>query len=397
MRGIILKAVNEWIKTICRKMNIQFRKIDPRRSENIVLGINQDCLKDQPKILVSYMDYDRTAYSLRHARVHTNLQEMFQMIRILIDMDFCIDVCGCNNPDAALEMPSDYYDYILGFGDMFRLARKRNPKAFAVIYMTENPYAVSYANEQERIDYFYERTHKKIPLSRTGNFYIKGDEDLADAVICLGEKKYFRNTSVFRVYPSAFKNVKYDNNAQDRRRNTNFLVFGTKGFVHKGNDLLIEVFERHPEWNLYLCGSGIAQECKKMGLTLPQNVFDCGFVNVDSDQYLDLVRICPFVLLPSCSEGMSTALLTCMRHGLIPVTMRGTGMDELEAYCEYFEGYRISQIEGKICELVSMSPRFLSERSDQIYEYANRKFVLEEYTESLKKVLEAVMGVKKEH
>ena len=88
-------------------------------------------------------------------------------------------------------MPSDYYDYILGFGDMFRLARKRNPKAFAVIYMTENPYAVSYANEQERIDYFYERTHKKIPLSRTGNFYIKGDEDLADAVICLGEKKYF--------------------------------------------------------------------------------------------------------------------------------------------------------------------------------------------------------------
>ena len=86
-----------------------------------------------------------------------------------------------------------------------------------------------------------------------------------------------------------------------------------------------------------------------------------------------------------------------MRHGLIPVTMRGTGMDELEAYCEYFEGYRISQIEGKICELVSMSPRFLSERSDQIYEYANRKFVLEEYTESLKKVLEAVMGVKKEH
>ena len=100
-------------------MNIQFRKIDPRRSENIVLGINQDCLKDQPKILVSYMDYDRTAYSLRHARVHTNLQEMFQMIRILIDMDFCIDVCGCNNPDAALELPSDYYDYILGFGDMF--------------------------------------------------------------------------------------------------------------------------------------------------------------------------------------------------------------------------------------------------------------------------------------
>lgn len=63
--------------------------------------------------------------------------------------------------------------------------------------MTENPYAVSYANEQERIDYFYERTHKKIPLSRTGNFYIKGDEDLADAVICLGEKNIFETHQCF--------------------------------------------------------------------------------------------------------------------------------------------------------------------------------------------------------
>ncbi|MDE6052527.1 MAG: glycosyltransferase, partial [Lachnospiraceae bacterium] len=341
--------------------------------------------------------YHRTAYSIRHAKVHTNLQEMFQMIKILIDMDFCIDVCGCNNQEATLEMPSDYYDYILGFGDMFRLAKERNPKAYAIIYMTENPYAISYVNEQERIVYFYERTRKKVPFTRTGKFYAEGDEELADAVICLGEKKYFKNKTVYRVYPSAFKNEKYVNNIQDDRRSTNFLVFGTKGFIHKGNDLLLEVFAKHPEWSLYLCGSRIAQECRKIGMALPQNVFDCGFVNVDSEKYLKLVRICPFVLLPSCSEGMSTALMTCMRHGLIPVTMRGTGMDELETYCEYFEGYLISQIEKKICELVSMNPMYITERSNQIYEYANQNFVLEEYTKNLKKALETIMRVKKEH
>lgn len=389
-----MKAVNEWIKRACRKLNIQFRKVDPRRSENIVMGINQNCLRDQKKILVSYMDYGRTAYSIRYDKAHTNLQEMFQMIKVLIDMDFCIDVCGCNNQDVSLEMPSDYYDYILGFGEMFRLARERNPQAYSIIYMTENPYAVSYARERERIEYFYERHRRKVPFVRTGKFYKENDEQSANAVICLSETKYYTGKALYRIYPSAFKNDKFVQGIQGQRINTNFLVFGTKGFVHKGNDLLVEVFEKHPEWQLYLCGREITQECRKIGLKLPTNVVNCGFVSVESDEFLELVKKCPFVLLPSCSEGMSTALMTCMRHGLIPVTMRGTGMDELAPYCEYFEGYQISMIEKKITELVSMDWDCVTEKSRQIYEYANRTFTLEEYTNNFKKIILSIMELK---
>ena len=384
-------AISDIIKNTCRKCNIQFRKIDPRRSENIVLGINQDYLREQKKILISYLDYDRTAYSLRHANVHTNLQEMMQMIKVLIDMDYSIDVCACNNEDAALEMPSDYYDVIFGFGDMFKLAKKRNPKAYAIMYMTENPYTVSRNGEQERIDYFYERTGKKIPFARTGKFYLENDESLADAVICLGEKKYFNNDKVQRIFPSAFKNKKYEVNVCEKRRNTNFLVFGVKGFVHKGNDLLIEVFQKHPEWKLYMCGREIHEECRRLGLVLPANVIDCGFVDVSSDKFLELIEICPFVLLPSCSEGMSTSLLTCMGHGLIPVTMRGTGMDELFDYCEYFEDYHLSAIESKIEALAGMDTKKMEKYSNKIYEYANENFALKSFTEHFKKCMEELV------
>lgn len=384
-------AISDIIKKAFIRRGIQFRKVDPRRGENIVLGINYNCLADQKKILLSYLDYDRTAYSVRHDRVHTNLQEMLQIIRVLIELDFCIDVCGCNNEEAAAEMPSDYYDYIFGFGDMFRLAKERNPKAYTVIYMTENPYSVSRVREQERIDYFYERTGRKIPFSRTGKFYRESDEKLADAVICLGEAKYFDDGEVYRVYPSGFKNEKYDANLHDRRGNTNFFVFGTKGFVHKGNDLLAEVFKKHPEWRLYICGRGIAQDCKKLGIKLPENVIDCGFINVESDAFLELMAKCPYVLLPSCSESTPTALLTCMRHGQIPVTMRGIGMDELEDYCEYFDGFQISQIEKKLEELALREPADVSALSDRIYEYANRTFALERYTQSMREVLKSII------
>ena len=386
-----LKVLNEFIKKMFRKLNIQFRKIDPRRSENIVLGINYDCLREQKKILVSYMDYGRTAYSMRYAMTHTNLQEMFQMIRILIDMDFCIDVCDCDNPEAATEMPSDYYDYILGFGDMFRLARERNPKAYAILYMTENPYTVSKAGEQQRVDYFYERTGRRISLARTGKFYHEGDELLADAVICLGEIKYFSSRIVRRVYPTAMKNSRYTENSFSKRKRTSFIVLGVKGFVHKGNDLLIEVFDKHPDWQLYMCGREIREECKKYGLKLPQNVVDCGFVDIESQNFLELAQICTYVLLPSCSEGMSTGLLTGMRHGLIPVTTKGTGMDELSGYCHYFEGYKLEQIEDKLLELVDMDTNEIEKLSDAVYKYANQVFIVDSYTQNLREVLADIM------
>lgn len=380
--------VSDIIKKICRRCNVQFRKIDPRRSENIVLGINRNYLVDQKKVLVSYLDYNRTAYALQHENVHTNLQEMMQIIRVLIEMDFCIDVCACNNPDVALEMPTDYYDYILGFGDMFRLAKLYNPKAYCIMYMTENPYDISQKGEQERIDYFYERYGKKIGFVRTGVFYLKDDEQLADAVICLGEKRYFRNDIVKRVYPSAFKNPQYTENKCNRRCTTNFMVFGVKGFVHKGNDLLVEVFAQHPEWKLYMCGREIEAECRRLGIQLPSNVINCGFIDVASEQFMDLASICPFVLLPSCSEGMSTSLLTCMRHGQIPVTMRGTGMDELQEYCEFFDDYHLDSIEKKLESLSGMGNEQVQKYSDKIYEYANQEFTLQKFSSNIRDAIE---------
>jgi hypothetical protein len=79
-----------------------------------------------------------------------------------------------------------------------------------------------------------------------------------------------------------------------------------------------------------------------------------------------------------------------MRHGLIPVTMRGTGMDELEEYCEYFEDYRIDVVERKLCELSQKGKYELEVMSDRIYVYANENFTLEKYTENIRIILTGI-------
>lgn len=194
--------MKEQIKNLLKKIYLKIQG-----QERFIADINLDCTKGQKRILISYLDYQRTTWELTQNYRHTNRQEMMQIIRVCIENDWRIDVCGCNDKNARKEIRVDYYDYILGFGDNFRYAKEKNPNAISIIYMTENPYDISNARETERIKYFKERTGRNFGLERTGVYYKKDDEKIADAVICLGDKKYFKNNQkVVRIWPSALKN-----------------------------------------------------------------------------------------------------------------------------------------------------------------------------------------------
>lgn len=372
------------IKDILRKMHLE--KIG---EEQFTADINRDCTREQKRILLCYLDYSRTVRELRQNFGHTNRQEMMQMIKVCIDNDWCIDVCGCNDRYAGEQIRSDYYDYILGFGENFRYAKEKNPKALAIIYMTENPYDVSYEKETQRLVYFKERTGRSFHLERTGVYYQKDDEKNADAVICLGDEKYFpKDKKISRIWPSALKNPTFELNFSEKKT-TNFMVYGTDGFVHKGNDILVEIFAKHPEWNLYLCGARGAKKAKEAGYQLPPNVHAVGFVDTLSEQFNEIVGKCCYLLLPSCSEALSTAVLTGMRHGMLPIVSRGIGLDGLEAYLEYFPDYSIEKVEAVLTKLTALGVDecSLQEKSRRVMEYADAHYRLSNYTEGLREAL----------
>ncbi|MDD6058048.1 MAG: hypothetical protein PUB98_07305 [Clostridiales bacterium] len=374
------------IKAILKKLHLEITG-----QERMVVDINLDCTRPQKRILLCYLDYQRTARELRQNFGHTNRQEMMQMIKVCIEMGWCIDVCGCNDESARESIPADYYDYILGFGQNFRYALKKNPKAKTVIYMTENPYFISYERESERVAYFKERTGRSFGLERTGIYYQKEDEKAADAVLCLGEKSYFpEEKQVVRIWPSALKNPTFSLDFRHKKK-TSFLVYGTDGFVHKGNDILIEVFARHPEWELFLCGARGEEKAKEAGYLLPPNVHAEGFVDTLSEQFKRLAGQCYYLLLPSCSEAPSTSVLTGMRHGMLPIVSRGIGLDDLWEYCSYFEDFHVEAVEQTLLEAIEEEEAVLWQKSEKAMRYADEAFTLEQYTQSLRKALEALL------
>ena len=379
--------MKEELKNKCKDLlkKVHLQKIG---QEQMVADLNRDCTAEQKRILICYLDYLRTIRELNRNFGHTNRQEMMQILKVCIELNLRIDVCACYDRNAKEEIRENYYDYILGFGDTFFYAKEKNPGAVAILYTTENPYRISYERETERLRYFTERTGRTFHLERTGVYYKKDDEKKADRIICLGEPSYFADTGkpVDRVWPSALKNPDF---ALDfsRKKKTNFLVYGVDGFIHKGNDILVELFAKHPEWNLYLCGARGAEKAEEAGYKLTENVHVCGFVDTMSDQFHEIAAKCYYLLLPSCSESPSTSALTALRHGIIPIVMKGNGLDELGDYCRYFEDYHMENIEQTIAEAVCVDEEVLQQQGRAAMEYADEHYMLQEYTRQIKNIL----------
>lgn len=382
------KELKNSCKSLLKKMHLQ--KIG---QEQLVADINRDCTGGQQKILICYLDYLRTIRELKQNFGHTNRQEMMQILKVCIEQNLRIDICACYDSNAMEEIRENYYDYILGFGDTFFYAKEKNPEATAILYTTENPYRISYERETERLRYFTERTGRSFHLERTGVYYKENDEQKADRIICLGEPSYFAYTGkpVDRVWPSALKNPDFtlDFSKKDKK---NFLVYGVDGFVHKGNDLLVELFAKHPEWNLYLCGARGGEKAKEAGYELTENVHVLGFVDTMSERFNEIAAKCYYLLLPSCSEAPSTSVLTGLRHGILPIVTRGNGLDELSDYCRYFEDYHIESVEQTIFEALEADEQTLQEQSRSAMQYADSHYTLESYTEQMRAVLQRITG-----
>lgn len=395
--------VKEFVKRIlldvCKDAEILVDKIEKKcgyGKSQYILNLNKNAVKEQKRVLIAYMDYVYVGKELADAPQHSNRYEFCQIIYYFLKYDYVLDICACNDISIIDYVKRQNYDVIFGLGQVFREAALRS-KAYKILYMTENPYDISYQREQERIQYFYERHKIKTKMVRTGIFYYKDDEKLADAVICMGDEKYFSglNVDVKRIWPTAIANP-YEISFSDRDIK-NFLVLGTDGFIHKGIDLLVEIFSIHKDWNLYLCGYNITKTLKKLKYSLlPNNIHDCGYIDVTGKCFVELAQKCTYLLSTSCSEGLSTSVLTAMYHGLLPVIMKGNGMDDLEEYCLYFDGYHLEDIENAINYAISKTKEECKIKAMKIMEYARERFTIERFNDTLERTFNVLLETEKD-
>ena len=365
---------------------VRLKKIQDHNSK-IVYNIGYT-IGAQPKVLVSYVN-NFLFYNDISNCPGTSSENCSSIVSALIKLGCVVDVARY---DCEEGLRSDY-DYVIGQGSAFRLASSLNPSAKRILYLTENLPELSFIKEQERIDYFYERHGIQLKLTRSGKFFVKEDFDNLEACVYIGNPsgvQKFPNVRAFDLRPYGIINPLFDQSKRDyntaRKR---FFWIGSNGAVHKGLDILLDVFSKHSELELYIIGL-TEKDRRILRKQMGPNVKNYGYIDsLTGVCFSNLVTECGFVILPSCSEGIPTSVITGMNHGLIPLVTKETNLEAPTG--EIFSDYLVETIEDAIIRWSNKDVDYLALQSEQTRHYALKTFGNEQYSKRIEEILTEII------
>ncbi len=363
----------------------------------IVQNINFSSLGAQKKAVICYITASYTKDWENNNIGRTQPFEILSISKVLADAGYCIDIVDCNDTKALPYLKDKKYDLIFGFGETFFQLTQKHPKALSILYMTEHHPEFADQEEKKRLAYFYERHKKKARIVRSGNFYkphhlIKPFSH----VITMSEVEPFKNTyaNPFSIFPTGVANSNFKIEGKDHHSGRrNFLWLGSYGAIHKGLDLLLDVFESRDDIVLHIAGLSDEDE-KLLSPKKKSNIINHGYLNIQTDTFLKVVQTCSFVILPSCSEGFSTAITTGMLHGMIPVVMKDTGFNRLNENVILLKDYKVAYIDKELTEISERSSAELEHFSMCVYDFAHQNFLPNSFERSFKKIMQNILNLK---
>lgn len=304
-------------------------------------------------VLISYITSPFTG----QRAAHTNQLESLAIAQVFNEVGFNVDVV-----DYTTTKQIDYsrYDLVFGFGIPFeRSFQNYNTRLRRIYYATGAHVCFQNHAEIRRIIEFNLKYRVRTIPKRIVPWTWSLSTTMTDAMLIIGNEWTRSTYSQFTKVPTtlikatAFVNDKTIGLQRDLPiTRKSFLWFGSSGLVHKGLDLCLEYFSLHGDEILHICGpreEDLFLVMKEV-LRLP-NIHFHGFVDVNSQQFLEIIRQCSFCILPTCSEGQSTSLLTAMGAGLIPISSRYCGLD-IEGYGFVIEDLNVAGV-SKAVDLAS--------------------------------------------
>lgn len=364
----------------------------------IIQNINHSCIPNQPRLLICYMAGGYLTDLLKY-KGRTQYYEIFEIVNTFCDFGYCIDIIYCNDISAVEILNKKKYDLIFGFGESFYLSSQLHKSAISIFYMTEHHPEFSIREENKRLDYFYSRHGKRIPYKRSGIFYKPYHMTLKHThVITMSETEPLKEqySDPYSIFPTGISNpdfiFKQKNHEYARK---NFLCLGSAGAIHKGLDLLIDVFSNRDDLTLHLGGF---RDDEKKFLNIPKsnNIVDYGYIDIKSETFLTIVDKCSFIILLSCSEACSTAITTGMLHGLIPIVMKDAGFNRLGENAIFLNDYKIEYISQKLTEIANFPPEYIQTFSNKVHKFASSNFTVEAFNKSFREIIKDILHERKD-
>jgi hypothetical protein len=312
---------------------------------------------------------------------HSNAQESRVIASIFNELEFNVDIIHYTNKS---KIDYDKYDVIFGFGVPFECSffTEKEKDIKRIHYSTGAHVCYQNYAEIKRIEEVNKKCNSNISPKRLVSWSWSMSIGLSDALIVIGNEwtksTYSKYTTkpIYTINATALINKSNKINLRETEKTKrSFLWFGSGGLVHKGLDLCLEYFSIKPELNLHICGP-MEDDFNKVFKKYfeKDNIHYHGFTDVNSQKYIDIVTRCNFSILPTCSEGQATALLTTMGAGLIPIATKFSGID-VEKFGLLIKELDLISIDNAIKNSLILNDKEILEKSIE-----NHKYILAHHT-----------------
>ncbi len=266
------------------------------------------------------------------SNAHSHDWESLQMAQTFLEMGYRVDVISYLNRRFV---PDKHYSMFVAARTNFaRIATGLNNDCIKIVHLDTAHWI--YNNQAAYKRLLDVQSRRGVTLDSVRIIEPNWALEHADYATVLGndftiDTYRYGGKKIYRVPVSVPAVYDWPGNKDFENCRTNFLWFGSAGFVHKGLDLVLEAFSDMPELHLTVCGPIDEDNRFKAAyfkeLYEAQNIHTYGWVDVASREFERIARGCVALIYPSCSEGGGSSVLTCMHAGLIPIVSRESSVD----------------------------------------------------------------------
>ena len=328
---------------------------------------------------------------------HQNESQAREFARALAEIGYEVDVADFDEHRRVLDRE---YDLVIDLHpDEHPIYEGRlRPGAKRICYITGSNPTFSNEAERARLADLVARRGVSLRPRRQVRPFPRSVLQPFDAMFLFGNKTTLATYAEFRLPPVRYMvNNGYDDviptdpSCRDPRC---FLFMASVGQVHKGLDLLLEIFAREPDLSLVVC-SMFARErdfvrAYRRELFETPTIRPVGFVDVRSPAFRDLQAGCGAMILPSCSEGQSGSVTVAMSFGLPCIVSAPCGFEEPEIWT--LPDCSIGTIRSTVREWASRPHAWVRERSERTLALLRRGYTRADYARSIRDGLAETLG-----
>ena len=391
------RKMKKIIKEVPRKFGIQITRYSPDPYDQAISLEPEK--KSQGSMLLSYRIEPfllKPGQPIQNS--HTHYWESWQIARTFLDLGYSVDVIHARNQTFH---PEKTYSYFIGHRINFdRIARLLKGGCVKIAHMdTAHWIFNNHATYQRKFELQQRRgvalkeSHRLIELDmaiENADYVVTYGNQFTLDTYRYAKKPLFRvPISTCGLFPSP------ENKNVDACR-SNFLWFGSGGFVHKGLDLVLEAFAEMPNYHLYICGplqkeKDFSRMYSKELYQTP-NIHAIGWVDVDGPEFIEIANKCLGIVYPSCSEAGGGSVIACMHAGLIPLVSYESSVD-VGDFGVVLKESSINVIKNTVQMVSDLPAEQLQRMAREAWEFARANHTRDKFAEEYKKVVLRIMDI----